>query len=1049
MKVSKTAIDQILQHADIVDIVSESVQLKKEGTRYRGLCPFHDEKTPSFVVYPSTNTCKCYGCGRRHTVISYVMEKERLNFPEAVRFLAKRYGVVVDEKEESPEESQNRLKKEVLMGCLQSVAEFYRKQFLQSKDAQNYAYGRWGKEYCDSINIGYAPGGGHELRQLNLNEDILKELGLINKGGYDMFQNRITVNICNRYGMVIGFTARTMGDEKPKYLNSTDSLVYHKRESLFGIETAWNPIVKMSKAYLVEGGPDCMRLHSIEVYNTVACLGSEWTDEQFKTLKRVAWSLCFIPDIDPPKDGNDFGHGVENVFKAGGKAIQMGFSVTVKEIPDKGENKKQDPDSYFTNKDIFDGVLEEDFILWYAGKLFGHADTMEQLSDVIKRISSLLAEINDETKQTMYVEQLLKYYKKRKIWQTAIETERKRKKEETSGQGDKKEKDIFREHGFYIKGNRYISLTDKGSEFLWSNFILEPLYHIEDTIMPKRLFQIRNVYGIEKLIEFKQDEMISLPKFKLKTEGLGNFIWNAGDKELNKLKNYLYELTDSARSVTQMGWQRQGFYAFGNGVFFQDEWHEADNYGIVKLQGKGNIYIPASSDIYRDDPRLYDYEKRFVHLKHSKVTLREFAEQFFLVFGDNGKIGFAFLLATLFRDIVTASTSQGFFPLLSLFGPKGSGKTDMGKTLMRFFVTSDKTPNVRNSTVPALNDTVAAVSNGLVLLDEYKNDLDPVKVEFLKGLWDGSGRQRMNMELDKRKEVTAVDSGIIIAGQEMPTTDIALFTRLIFLRFPRSVFSNIETERFERLKEMREDGFTHLTLEILRHRDQMKSEFRHMLRNTMKDLSKRSGTSDDVTRIANNWAVPLAAYRCLEIDLDLPHPYQELLEIAQKGIAMQNTECKTNNELGGFWNTVQFLVSQGDLLNEGDYMLKYHDCFKSDVVKPITWQNKRPVLYLQKSRVFKLYRQSGKTIGDKVLPEESLKYYLINSKAYLGEKQCRFKVFFKGMPQYELSPIPGRLPTQVSKVFRAFCFDYLKLVDEFDINFESAASSSQAEDIEE
>ena len=130
-------------------------------------------------------------------------------------------------------------------------------------------------------------------------------------------------------------------------------------------------------------------------------------------------------------------------------------------------------------------------------------------------------------------------------------------------------------------------------------------------------------------------------------------------------------------------------------------------------------------------------------------------------------------------------------------------------------------------------------------------------------------------------------------------------------------------------------------------------------------------------------------------------------------------------------------------------MVKYQDSFKSNVVQPVTWQNKRPVLYLQKSRVFKLYRQSGKAVGDKVLPEESLKYYLINSKAYLGEKQCRFNVFFKGMPQYESSAIPGRQPTQVSKVFRAFCFDYLKLVDEFDINFESASSNSQEEDIEE
>lgn len=213
----------------------------------------------------------------------------------------------------------------------------------------------------------------------------------------------------------------------------------------------------------------------------------------------------------------------------------------------------------------------------------------------------------------------------------------------------------------------------------------------------------------------------------------------------------------------QIAWQRQGFYAFGNGVFFKNNWYRTDDYGIVRLPDNGNFYLPSSSSIYREDTRLYDYEKRFVHLDLSTITLQEFTGQFFLVFGDNGKMGFSFLLATLFRDTVTASTSQGFFPVLSLFGPKGSGKTDMGKTLMRFFVTNDKTPNVRNSTVPALNETVAAVANGLVLLDEYKNDLDSVKVEFLKGLWDGSGRQRMNMDLDKRKEVTAVDSGVIIA----------------------------------------------------------------------------------------------------------------------------------------------------------------------------------------------------------------------------------------------------------------------------------------------
>ena len=126
----------------------------------------------------------------------------------------------------------------------------------------------------------------------------------------------------------------------------------------------------VAKAYLVEGGPDCMRLHSIEVYNTVACLGSEWTEEQLKLLRRVADTLCFIPDDDPPKEGNVFGHGIENVFKAGQAALSLGFHVSVKEIPGDNHDKKQGPDTYFMNIEIFNAVEEQDFILWYADKQF-------------------------------------------------------------------------------------------------------------------------------------------------------------------------------------------------------------------------------------------------------------------------------------------------------------------------------------------------------------------------------------------------------------------------------------------------------------------------------------------------------------------------------------------------------------------------------------------------------------------------------------------------------------------------------------------------------
>ena len=152
------------------------------------------------------------------------------------------------------------------------------------------------------------------------------------------------------------------------------------------------------------------------------------------------------------------------------------------------------------------------------------------------------------------------------------------------------------------------------------------------------------------------------------------------------------------------------------------------------------------------------------------------------VHGNNGKVGLAYWIASLFRDIITSYTRS--FPILDLFGPKGSGKTEMGAALMAFFVPDNKAPNLKNSTSTALNDDVAFVSNALVHLDEYKNDVRPDKIEFLKGLYDGVGRVKMSGSSYDSRIMTSVKSGIIMSGQEMPTADIALFHRCIYLSFP-------------------------------------------------------------------------------------------------------------------------------------------------------------------------------------------------------------------------------------------------------------------------
>ena len=578
-----------------------------------------------------------------------------------------------------------------------------------------------------------------------------------------------------------------------------------------------------------------------------------------------------------------------------------------------------------------------------------------------------------------------------------------------------------------------MSITEKGSVYEWSNFTMLPLFHIKDNVNPKRLYKIKNCMNCEEIVELKQEDLISISKFKQKVEGLGNYIRKATERELTKLKSYLYEKTETATEITQMGWQRAGFYAFGNGVFHDCHFIPADEFGIVRLKDKGNFYLPSSSSIYKNDPKLFTFEKQFVHLNLSSVTLKEFTEQLFKVYGDNGRVGFCFYLATLFRDVVTSTSANHWFPILNLFGPKGSGKSELGHTLLSLFTIAYTAPNIQNSTPSALNDTVAASANALAHIDEYKNDLDVKIIEFLKGLWDGTGRTRMNMDLDKKKETTAVDAGIILSGQEMPTADIALFTRIIFLQFPRSEFSDKEKQNYKKLLDMRSLGLTHLTIELLKQRRHFEQAWSTAFKETQADVGNALGDAKGEDRIMNNWCVPLAALRVLQSCI--PNlSYDDMLRVIVDGIRKQNAECKTNGELGGFWNTVQYLVSDGELIDGGDFFIRFLNHLKTDVAD-VCWTERRPVLFLQKTRVFNLYRKEGRQTNDKVLPTDALRYYLQNSTAYLGEKVARFDVYKKGSPVYDTTKsAPNKPPTRVTSAQRAYCFAYDRLVQIFAIS---------------
>lgn len=1050
--INQRDIDAALEANHIEDVIGEFIKLTPKGHRYTACCPFHYERTASFVVTPSREMYKCFGCGKGGNAITFLQEHQGMSFREAVQWLADKAGISINEDDtpRTAEEIATQRKREAMFAANAAAATFFAEQLHadnpEAKKALAYAGDRWGKKYVEEEGLGYAPGHGAFISWAQDNAqpmEILKELGLVReKDGriYDGYYDRIIIPIKERYGRVVGFTARNLKEDGPKYINSPESESYSKGTSIFGIANAVRQGAEDKKFYLVEGAPDVMKLQSLGIYNTVASLGSAWTEKQLQLLKRYDPTLCFIPDIDPPKDGESYGTGIKAVMKNGRRAFELGMAVTVKEIKDAEAGKKADPDSYITSKAVLAAIPEEDFVTWYASKRIEGKETTTERTEVVKSIAQMLSTCSDTLQVKMYAKQLGNIIKgSASLWMNAINEAGKAKTEKNKSSRSKFiDQELYQKYGFCERNNCYFSLNGEGGEKEWSNFIMMPLFHIMDQVNPKRLFRLKNFAGLERIIEFKQEELVSLKSFRTKIEGMGNFLWSGKEEQLMKLKAFLYETTESAVEITQLGWQREGFFAFGNGANYIGDWYPVDEMGIVRLGDLGNFYLPAASEIFRKDKQLFQFERSFIHTTYSTITLRSYTDLMIEVFGDNAKVGICFLLATIFRDIVTRVTKN--FPMLNLYGPKGSGKSELGHTLMSFFIIDNRPPNLQNATDAALADSVAQCANALVHLDEYKNTIDLTRREFLKGLYDGTGRTRMNMDRDKKRETTAVDCGVCVSGQEMPTIDIALFSRMLFCPFDTTEFTIESKRKFDKLAEIRKLGCTHLTLEILRHRAKVEAEFASNYRSAMADLMAGLESENIEDRILRNWVVPLAIHRTLNGVIDLGFDYKEMLAVCHKYCVRQNGECSASNELAVFWQTVDFLHQNGEIFIDADYRIKYERKFKGKGMKEaIEFMSPRPIIYLCLKRVIMLYRQTCKKTGDVPLSAGSLRNYLEISKEYLGNKTAiRFKNLANPKDVVMTTTGPGGTPQVEStqRVDWALAFDYWTLAEKYGINLE-------------
>ena len=454
--ISERDIESVLNRADIIDVVERAGLKLERGNK--ACCPFHKERTPSFIVNPRTQTWHCFGgCPQGDNggdAISFIMKYKHLTFPEAVHDIAKSYGIAIEETKvaRTAEEIQLQQKRESMLAINQWACRFYEEALAadtpKARFAANYAIDKrgWGAAYVAENNIGYADDKRDSLYQAAKAAgqpiELMIELGLLRKDEhgevYDFYRDRLMIPIRDRFRRVIGFTARALGDSKAKYINSPTSDIYNKKETIFGIDNAIRQARKEDVFYLVEGASDVMKLQAIGVTNTIASLGGAWSASHFDIIKRHVNRVCFIPDADPIKKGEKMGAGKRFVCSNGLIALNAGLGVIVKEIPLSDKGEKQDPDSYITAPHVLDAIETKDFIVWYAELQMLGCETAEAKSAVVTEISTMLATINDDVKVQMLLKQLSKLYTDKALWKSALSTARKAKKEKKSAAATKR-----------------------------------------------------------------------------------------------------------------------------------------------------------------------------------------------------------------------------------------------------------------------------------------------------------------------------------------------------------------------------------------------------------------------------------------------------------------------------------------------------------------------------------------------------------------------------------------------------------------------------------
>ena len=1003
--ITQQTIEQV-EAISIVDAYEKcGVALKKKGANYTGLCPYHDEKTPSFTVSEAKNLGKCFGCGKANVgPVSVYMSKKNLDWKDAIKELASDFNITIqyDDSDIGRAKAAKWKKKETISELNTWALSVFQKNLdkISPEDL------RMKPETAEVYGIGFALDDWHYLEKQSV-EDAksiadLVEASLLGvkkegKGNFDFWRNRIVFPVCGTNNKVIGFSGRTLSKElnehgklkDAKYINSRETAAYNKEMALLGLQVAKEEIVKQNLAYLVEGNYDVTAMYESSFPNTVAPCGTAFTNLQAKLLKKYCDTVCIIGDGDNA--------GVTASKKAVLVLLKEGFVVMINHLPEGG-----DPDSFCKTKDMQAQIKEktEDAVLYMAREFWKGAVHVSQKTKALTHTAEMLAKIDNEDLRSGYVDEIAKAHKLKlpkingAIKKVLNLTQVVDSKERTIviPKGGKMED--YEHYGFceVEKGNNTgYHFTKDGSYFTKeSNFVIRPLFHVESETDNKRIIEIINKRK-KVMLDLDSKALISQQLFSEEVYKKGNFLFQGQKFHFQKVISKISEKMPTCKEIKTLGWHDDGFYAFANGAIIDDQFRKVDEYGIIEKEGN-KYFLPAESSIYKHLGReddIYENERTFRFIK-SSIDFEEWGKQMNTVHGPNGACAVAFLTAALFRDHIFGV--MNFFPHLFLVGDVETGKSYCASSINAVFHGSQPPFNLTSGTKVGMIRRMSKQSNAVQWFDEYDNDFDKGRYDLLKGSYDGSGYEKGLMSQDNRTVTNKVLSASIISGQHIATRDQnALFTRIINLLFTNKSrnLTNDQKEAGAKLKALEAAGLSSILKDVLKYRGLVIRDFSKVVQSVQKELKKEMKPDSFSGRVLGNYSVVLATVKILEDKIKLPLSYDTYKSLFVKMIEEQSSQISESDALHTFWSKIQFLESIGLIMENHDFKIRWNQNEvrltenKADFIKD--FDGTKNLLFINLTKMYQLYRKETKSAGSETpINETSLKTYFKSSNAYLG-----------------------------------------------------------------